>query len=52
MLCIKDILYNLLKGENCMNQEKIKELEKKINSDYSNIAGIIVQKNGARLYEN
>jgi len=35
-----------------MNQEKIKELEKKINSDYSNIAGIIVQKNGARLYEN
>lgn len=35
-----------------MNQEKIKELEKKINSDYSNITGIIVQKNGSKLYEN
>ncbi len=35
-----------------MNQEKIKELEKTINSDYSNIAGIIVQKNGIGLYEN
>ncbi|WP_304509644.1 serine hydrolase domain-containing protein [Anaerotignum sp.] len=35
-----------------MNQEKIKVLENKINSDYSNIAGIIVQKNGVKLYEN
>nr|WP_319488994.1 serine hydrolase [uncultured Caproiciproducens sp.] len=35
-----------------MNQEKMKELEKTINSDYSNIAGIIVQKNGTKLYEN
>ncbi|WP_077611460.1 serine hydrolase domain-containing protein [Clostridium sp. Marseille-P2415] len=35
-----------------MNKEKIKELENIINSDYSNIAGIIVQKNGIKLYEN
>lgn len=35
-----------------MNQEKIKELENLITSDYSNIAGIIVQKNGTKLYEN
>ncbi len=35
-----------------MNQEKIKELEKTINSDYSNIAGIIVQKCGVKLFEN
>lgn len=35
-----------------MNQENIKELEKAICSDYSNVAGIAVQKNGARLYEN
>lgn len=35
-----------------MNQEKIKELEKTINSDYGNITGIIVQKNGIKLYEN
>ncbi|MEM1485851.1 serine hydrolase [Oscillospiraceae bacterium PP1C4] len=35
-----------------MDQKKIKELEKTINSDYSNITGIIVQKNGIKLYEN
>ncbi len=35
-----------------MNQENIIRLEKTINSDYSNIAGIIVQKNGIKLYEN
>lgn len=35
-----------------MNQEKMKELEKTINSDYHNIAGIVVQKNGIKLYEN
>ncbi|SET96436.1 serine hydrolase domain-containing protein [Lacrimispora sphenoides] len=35
-----------------MNQEKMKEIEKTINSDYSNIAGILVQKNGIKLYEN
>ncbi len=35
-----------------MNQDKIKELEKTISSDYSNIAGIIVLKNGEKLYEN
>ncbi len=34
-----------------MNHEKIKELEKTINSDYSNITGIIVQKNGIKLCE-
>ncbi len=34
-----------------MNHEKIKELEKTINSDYSNITGIVVQKNGIKLYE-
>lgn len=34
-----------------MNQEKIKELETAINSEYSNIAGIIIQKNGIKLYE-
>lgn len=35
-----------------MNQENIKELGKTINSGYSNIAGITVQKNGRKLYEN
>ena len=35
-----------------MNQEKSKALENKITNDYSNIAGIIVQKNGIKLYEN
>ncbi len=35
-----------------MNHEKIKELEKTINSDYNNITGIIAQKNGIKLYEN
>ena len=34
-----------------MNREKIKELENIINSDYNNIAGIMVQKNGVNLYE-
>ena len=34
-----------------MNQEKIKELERTICSDYCNIAGIIVQKSGQKLYE-
>ncbi len=35
-----------------MNQEKIKELEKTINIDYQNITGLIIQKNGVKLYEN
>lgn len=35
-----------------MRQEKIKELEKTINSDYSNITGIVMQKNGMKSYEN
>lgn len=35
-----------------MNQEKIKELEKTIKRDYSNIAGMMVQHNGAKRYEN
>lgn len=35
-----------------MNQGKIEELETTINIDYSNIAGIIVQRNGLKLYEN
>ncbi len=34
-----------------MNQENIHELETVICSDYSNTAGIIVQKNGIRVYE-
>jgi len=35
-----------------MNQSKIIDLENIIKQDYSNIAGIVVQKNGNRLYEN
>lgn len=35
-----------------MNYEKIKELEKTINSIHNNITGIVVQKNGMILYEN
>jgi len=38
-------------GGNYMNQEKITELEKIINSSYSNTAGILVLKNGKTLYE-
>ncbi|SBV94710.1 Beta-lactamase [uncultured Eubacteriales bacterium] len=34
-----------------MNQEQFIELEKAINSDYSNITGIVVQKNGTTLYK-
>lgn len=32
--------------------EKVTELEKKINNDYSNIAGMVVLKDGKTLYEN
>ncbi|WMC92387.1 serine hydrolase domain-containing protein [Kineothrix sp. MB12-C1] len=35
-----------------MNKEKIAELEKKIQNDYSNIAGIMILKDGKELYEN
>lgn len=35
-----------------MNLKKITELEKKIHKDYSNTAGIVVQKEGKILYEN
>ncbi len=35
-----------------MNQEKMEELERIIDRDYSNIAGIVVQKNGIKSYEN
>lgn len=35
-----------------MNQQKIIELEKIINSDYRNIAGMVVMKDGETLYEN
>lgn len=35
-----------------MHQEKVKELEKKINKEYSNIAGMVVLKDGKTLYEN
>ena len=35
-----------------MMQEKISELEKVINRDYSNITGMVVLKNGMRAYEN
>ncbi len=34
-----------------MNQEKIEELEKAIKCDHSNIAGIVVYKNGVKSYE-
>lgn len=34
-----------------MNQEKIKEFEKIISDDYSNITGIVIQKSGIKLYE-
>ena len=51
MLYFKDILYKL-KGENCMNQQQITELEKTINSDYHNIAGMVVLKDGKTAYEN
>lgn len=35
-----------------MNQEKLIELEKKINKEYGNIAGIVALKDGETLYEN
>ncbi len=35
-----------------MNQERIKEFEKTINSDYNNITGIVILKNGEAVYEN
>ncbi len=35
-----------------MNQGNITALEKTISNDYSNIGGIVVQKNGGKLYEN
>lgn len=35
-----------------MGQEKSNELEKIINKDYNNIAGIVVLKNGKKQYEN
>ncbi len=35
-----------------MNQEKIKELDKMINKDYSNITGLVIQKAGTKVYEN
>lgn len=35
-----------------MNQEKLKELEKTIAADYGNIAGMVVLKDGEKLYEN
>jgi CubicO group peptidase (beta-lactamase class C family) len=35
-----------------MNQEKVTELEHKINNEYRNIAGVIVRRNGKVLYEN
>lgn len=35
-----------------MEQSNIKQFEQKINKDYSNITGIIIQKDGARIYEN
>lgn len=35
-----------------MNKEKIAELNKKIQKEYSNIAGIVIRKNGKTQYEN
>lgn len=52
ILCLKDILYNLKEEIDYMNQEKIKALEKTIKRNYSNMAGIIVEENGIKLYEN
>ncbi|WP_320129660.1 serine hydrolase [uncultured Sphaerochaeta sp.] len=34
-----------------MNQEKVAELEKRINKDYGNIVGLVVLKDGKTLYE-
>jgi hypothetical protein len=34
-----------------MNQEKIRDLEQIISSDYGNVAGIVVRKNGVKQYE-
>ncbi len=41
-----------LHEENCMNQDNIKQLEKTIINEYSNIAGIIVESDGIKVYEN
>ena len=35
-----------------MKQEKIAEMERAIAADYANIAGMVVLKNGERVYEN
>lgn len=35
-----------------MNEERVVELEKKIQAKYSNITGIVIQQNGEKLYEN
>lgn len=35
-----------------MKQEKIVEMERAIAADYANIAGMVVLKNGERVYEN
>jgi len=40
------------KGEVSMSQKNVTELEKIIINDYSNIAGIVVLKDGKTLYEN
>ncbi|MEA4842034.1 MAG: serine hydrolase [[Clostridium] symbiosum] len=35
-----------------MNKEKVKDFETIVQKNYQNIAGIVVEKNGVRLYEN
>lgn len=35
-----------------MNHEKVTEIENKINNDYTNIAGMVILKDGKTLYEN
>lgn len=50
MLLIKILLS--AKGEIDMKQDKVSELEDKINKDYNNIAGIVVLKDGKIQYEN
>lgn len=35
-----------------MDQDKVTELENKINDDYSNIAGMVILKDGKTIYEN
>ena len=35
-----------------MNQEKVAEMERVISKDYSNMAGMVIRKDGETVYEN